>query len=91
LLPQAELAKDAAYDRLRRRHRQIVLFGGDRASESAPAAKNLPEGGQQFDIDYPLKDGCHTCEVLGHASFRFDFDATGRLVEVKFLKVTPAN
>jgi hypothetical protein len=90
LLPQTEMTKDPAYAALERHHPKIALVTGDRPSESMPAAESLSDGGQQFAIEYPLKDGCRACSVLGRATFRFDFDPTGRLTAVKFIKVAPA-
>lgn len=89
LLPQAEMMKDPAYAALRRRYPHITLFDGDRAPEALPAAETLPDGGQWFTIDYPLKDHCRARALLGRASFRFDFDPTGRFLGAAFLKVTP--
>ncbi len=91
LLPHAAMMKDRAYAALRGRHPQITLFDGDRGFDVMPAAGSLPDGGQWFVIDYPLKDQCRACSTFGSASFRFEFDPTGRLDGVKFLKVTSAN
>jgi hypothetical protein len=90
LLPQAEMKKDPVYDALWRRHAQVTLFSADHTPESVPATEDLPDGGQQFAVDYPLKDGCRSCVTVGLATFRFDFDAAGQLTEVKFVKITPA-
>jgi hypothetical protein len=91
LLPEPEMMKDSAYAALRRHHPQIKVFSEDRPFQTMPPADSLPDGGQWFDIDYPLKDQCQPCVVVGHASFRFEFDPTGQLARVKFLKVTPVN
>ncbi|HEY6305650.1 MAG TPA: hypothetical protein VI488_04215 [Candidatus Angelobacter sp.] len=90
LLPQAEMMKDPVYAALRKRYPQITLFDGDRGFETPPAADSLPDGGQWFLIDYPLKDQCRACAEVGSASFRFDFEPTGRFKGAKFVKVTPA-
>jgi hypothetical protein len=90
LLPQSAMTKSPGYDVLRRRHKQVALFGGDRTRQAMPAADSLPDGGQGFTVDYPLKDGCPTCAVLGQATFKFEFDPTGKLAEVKFLEVRAA-
>jgi hypothetical protein len=88
-LPQAEMMKDSIFQALRRRHSQIALVSGDRGPDSMPVSEEMPEG-QRFTIDYPLKDGCRDCALLAHATFSFNFDPTGQLTEVKFVKVTPA-
>jgi hypothetical protein len=89
LLPQAEMKKDPVYTALGKKYPKIELFDGDRALQKAPVAESLPDGGQWFQIDYPLKDQCRACEEVGRASFRFVFEPSGKLTEVQFLKVTP--
>jgi len=90
LLPRADMLKDSAYAVLRGRFPQIALFDGQRGLQAMPPTESLPDGGQWFVIDYPLRDQCRACAVLGYASFRFEFAPGGRLLGVKFLKVTPA-
>jgi hypothetical protein len=88
LLPQSDMLRDPAYTALQRRYPRIALFDGDRANGVMPAVESLPDGGQRFSTDYPLKDQCRACAQVGQATFAFAFDATGRLAEVQFLKVT---
>lgn len=88
LLPQADMLRDPAYTALQSRYPRIALFDGDRANGVMPETESLPDGGQRFSIDYPLKDQCRACAEVGRATFAFNFDATGRLTEVRFLKVT---
>jgi hypothetical protein len=90
LLPQSEMAKDTTYAALRRRHARVALYSNDHNPEPMPASETMSDGGQQFTIDYSLNDGCRECAELGRATFRFDFDPSGRLTEVKFVKVMPA-
>jgi hypothetical protein len=90
LLPQADMLNDPVYAALHKRYSQIALFDGDRGAEAVPASGSLPDGGQWFEIDYPLKDQCRACTVLGSATYRFVFEPTGKLAEVKFLTVAPA-
>jgi hypothetical protein len=89
LLPQDEMMRDPAYAALLHRYPEITLFDGDRSSDTALVAETLPDAGQRFVIDYPLKDQCRACAVVGQASFSFEFDAAGRLRGVKFVRVTP--
>jgi hypothetical protein len=90
LLPEAEMMKDPVYAALYKQYPHITLFDGDRSFQAAPAAGSLPDGGQWFQIDYPLKDQCRACAELGSATYRFEFDPAGKLAGVKFLKVTAA-
>jgi hypothetical protein len=89
-LPQSEMVTDPVYAALHKRYPQITLFDGDRAAEAVPESGSLPDGGQWFEIVYPLKDQCRACEELGSATYRFVFEPSGKLAEVKFLKVVPA-
>jgi hypothetical protein len=89
LLPQAEMMRDPVYGALHNRFPKITLFDGNRSASETPASEMLPDAGQRFVIDYPLKDQCRACPVVAQATFSFEFDATGRLVGVKFLRLTP--
>jgi len=94
LLPQAEMMRDPVYVAILKRYPKVTLFGGDRNLDTIPVTETLPDASQRFAFDYPLKDQCRACAVVGQATFSFEFDATGRLVGVKFVKVaavsTPA-
>jgi hypothetical protein len=90
LLPQAEMTYDPVYAAILQRYPKVTLFGGDRSSDAAPASETLPDTSQRFLIDYPLKDKCRACSTVGQATFSFEFDPTGRLVGVKFVKVSAA-
>ncbi|HKF23156.1 MAG TPA: hypothetical protein VKE93_16395 [Candidatus Angelobacter sp.] len=91
LLPQAQMMRDPVYGALHKRFPKITLFDGDRSASDTPVSQTLPDASQRFVIDYPLKDQCRACPVVGQASFSFEFDAAGRLLGVKFVTVTPAN
>lgn len=88
LLPQNDMQHDWAYGALQLRYPRVALFDGDRAIGEAPEMESLPDGGQRFLIDYPLRDQCRACAQLGRATFAFTFDPTGHLADVKFVKVT---
>jgi len=90
-LPQADMDKDPAFGALRKRYPKVTLFDGNRSSESVPEMQTASDGTQEFTIDYPLKDHCRACAIVGTARFSFDFDPTGRLVRTKFLEVRSAS
>jgi hypothetical protein len=90
LLPQDQMAKDPDYAALRRRYPRVALFDGDRSLDRMPSAETLPDDGQSFAVEYPLKDRCRACAVVGQATFAFNFDADGRLRNVSFLKAAAA-
>lgn len=90
LLPQAEMMKDPAYLALRQRYPHATLFDGDRNLDGMPAPAALPDDGQSFTVEYPIKDRCRACPLVGQASFSFNFNGDGQLLNVKFMKTTPS-
>ena len=48
----------------------------------------LPGGGQRFIFSFVLLNGCHACELAGHAQVAFDFSAAGRFLGTKLLRLT---
>jgi hypothetical protein len=90
-LPQSAMEKDPGWTTLRSRYPQMKFFfdGSERKLDASPEMQTLPDGGQRFIIEYPLRNGCGSCALLGHAIFSFDFDGAGELVTVRFVSVTP--
>jgi hypothetical protein len=93
LLPRKELALDPQYAALRSVHPRIGIFPSGSAQQPGgpPQTQKLPGGGQRFVIDYTLQEGCVSCNLLGHATFSFDFDAAGKFQGARLLKVEPAS
>ena len=93
LLPESQLEKDPQYIALRQSHphASLLLDDTERAPGTAPEMMTLGDSNQRFVIPYSIKDGCRTCALLGHAYFSFDFDPTGQLLGVKYVKFTAGN
>ena len=91
-LPEGEMEKHPVWSELHKRFAklQISLDDSERRQDTLPQMERLPDGSQRFIIRYPLRDGCRSCDLAGYASFSFDFDASGRLVIVRFVGVAPA-
>jgi hypothetical protein len=91
-LPEAQMEKHPLWGTLRSKfpHLQISLDDAERPAGTAPEMERLPDGSQRFIVQYPLRDGCRSCSLAGHAAFSFDFDASGRLVVVRFVSITAA-
>lgn len=91
LLPGSQMENDPQYSTLRNRHPAVRIFFEDagRGPDVMPKMEQVDDGGQRFVVEYALKDGCHTCPLLGHASFSFDFDPAGNFLESRFVKVAP--
>lgn len=47
----------------------------------------LAQGGQGFVFSYALLNGCHACEVLGQAVVSLDFNARGRFLGPRLVRV----
>jgi hypothetical protein len=93
LLPLSALEKDQQFNALRKQDPQIALTieDDDRKADSLPEMQALGDGSQRFVIAYSLKEPCPACKIAGHASFGFDFDATGKFLGVSFIRVTPVD
>ncbi len=85
-LPQDDLRADSTYRTLAGKYR-ITIWAADRTGRSGPAVLQLPGGGQRFAVRYVLRDFCHACEVVGGATFAFDFDAGGGFLGKRLLVV----
>ena len=92
LLPQSAMEKDAQFKALREQHPQLRLAvdNNERGRDTVPEMLALGNGDQRFVIDYSLKELCSDCKPAAHASFGFDFDAAGKFLGVRFIKVTPS-
>lgn len=88
LLPESQMEKDPQYIAVRQTHTHAGLLFDDteRAPGVAPEMMTLSDSNQRFVVPYSIKDGCRTCAVLGHAYYSFDFDPTGQLLGVKYVK-----
>lgn len=91
-LPQSVMGRHPVWAELHKRYSALKLFPDDtvRSADAAPQMDELPDGGQRFIIQYPLRNGCRSCALVGHAAFSFDFDSTGKLILVRFVSITPA-
>jgi hypothetical protein len=91
LLPLAAMKQDAQFKALESKYSQInlVVSPEQRKDGAMPQILNLAGGRERFIVDYSLKTPCPSCETIAHASFAFDFDATGKFLGVQFIKVVP--
>jgi hypothetical protein len=91
-LPETPMRNHPLWNELQKRFPklQLSLDDSERLQDAVPQLERLDDGSQRFIIQYPLRDGCRSCALAGHASFSFDFDASGRLVVVRFVGIAPA-
>jgi len=81
------IASDPAYPALKKRFQQLELWP---TSAEFREMKRLPDGGQGFVFAYPLRNGCHTCDMGGYALVSLDFGPDGVYRGPRLLKLTPA-
>ncbi|MCI0392477.1 MAG: hypothetical protein MOB07_27410 [Acidobacteria bacterium] len=83
-LKNIDITRDPLYRSLVRKYPKLELW----ADAEFVTVKRTPTGGQQFTIKHVLLNGCHACEIGGHAYFSYDFDASGRFLGVRFLRLS---
>ena len=75
---------------LAEKYPQISIWPGDRYQTGAPSVKHLESGGQSFEVDYVLRDGCHACAQIGAVSLTFTFDEQGKFRGIQADNRSPA-
>jgi predicted secreted protein len=85
LLNLDELEKESGYIQLENKYPRISLCAGDRTGANYPLIDNLPNNGERIIVNYALRDGCNSCELIGYVEFGFDFDSTGNFLGTEFL------
>jgi predicted secreted protein len=88
-LSQEDLRKNDEYAALLQKYPNVTVFPAERYHTELPVATSAPNGGQEFQVEYLLQDGCHACARIGTLIVAFDFDSSGRFTEVKALGVRP--
>lgn len=88
-LSQEDLRKNDDYAALLQKYPNVSVFPADRYHTEQPVATSSENGGQEFQVEYLLQDGCHACARIGTLIVAFDFDSSGRFTEVSALGVRP--
>ena len=89
-LDEQGLEQSAQFQDLKNQFPKAGLWPGDRDGKTWPNSQKGPNGGLQFTIGYPLRNGCQTCAHAGFALFNWNFDPTGRFKGTSFMGMTPA-
>jgi hypothetical protein len=66
------------------------VWPGDRDGKTWPNSQTGDNGGLQFVVGYPLRNGCQTCVNAGFAIFTWNFSKSGVLSGTSFMGMTPA-
>jgi hypothetical protein len=89
-LDQKAMQQSFQFQDLKNQFPNVNLWPGDRDGKTWPNSQTGSNGGLQFVVGYPLRNGCQTCANAGSALFTWNFDATGRFTGTSFQGMTPA-
>jgi len=89
LLDTKDMKSSFQFQDLKNQFPKVSVWPGDRDGKTWPNSQAGPNGGVQFVIGYPLRNGCQTCASAGYALFTWNFDPTGKFLGTTFLGMTP--
>jgi hypothetical protein len=89
LLDNNGLHQSLQYQTLQGQFPKVGLWPGDRDGQTWPSSQSGPNGGVQFTLGYPLRNGCRTCAHAGFALFNWNFDSAGKFQGTTFMGLTP--
>lgn len=89
-LDQKSMKQSFQFQDLQNQYPNVGVWPGDRDGKTWPNSQTGPNGGLQFTVGYPLRNGCQTCANAGDALFNWNFNSDGRFMGTSFLGMTPA-
>jgi len=84
LLDEKTMKQSDQFHNIKAQFASVNLWPGDRDGEVWPNSQTGPNGGMQFSVSYPLRNGCHACAHAGDAIFNWNFDGTGKFLGTSF-------
>jgi len=82
------LKNNATYAGLAHAHPDLSPWPGDRYSTETPDVEMGANGGVHIIVNYRLREKCHSCAVLGHAWYSFEFDAKGIFAGARLMAIS---
>jgi hypothetical protein len=82
------LKNNSAYTALAKAHPDLSPWPGDRYSTEMPDVEMGAKGGVHIIVNYRLREKCHSCAVLGHAWYSFEFDAKGLFAGARLMAIS---
>ena len=82
------LKNNASYTGLAKTHPDLSPWPGDRYSTEIPDVEMGANGGVHIIVNYRLREKCHSCAVLGHAWYSFEFDAKGIFAGARLMAIS---
>jgi hypothetical protein len=89
LLDSKTMERSFQFQDVKNQFPSVNLWPGDRDGKTWPNSQSGPNGGTQFVVGYPLRNGCHACASAGSALFTWNFDAQGKFLGTTFIGLTP--
>ena len=84
LLDEKAMKQSDQFHNIKAQFASVNLWPGDRDGQVWPNSQTGPNGGMQFTVSYPLRNGCHACARAGDAIFNWNFDGPGKLLGTSF-------
>ncbi len=88
-LDQKGMRQSFQFQDLQNQFPNVSLWPGDRDGRTWPNSQTGQNGGLQFTIGYPLRNGCQTCAHAGFALFNWNFNSNGKFTGTSFQGMTP--
>lgn len=89
-LDQKAMQQSFQYQDVQNQFPKVGVWPGDRDGQTWPNSQAGTNGGVQFTLGYPLRNGCPTCANAGSALFTWNFDASGKFTGTSFMGLTAA-
>lgn len=90
LLDEKDMQQSFQYQDLQNQFPKLGVWPGDRDGKTWPNSQTGNNGGLQFIIGYPLRNGCATCAHAGFVLFTWNFNSGGKFTGTTFMGMTPA-
>ena len=84
LLDVKTMKQSSQFQDAKRQFSKVDVWPGDRDGKIWPNSQVGPDGGIQFTVAYPLRNGCHACANAGQVIFNLNFDARGKFLGTSF-------
>jgi hypothetical protein len=82
------LRNNATYTGLAKSHPDLSPWPSDRYSTELPDVEMGANSGVHIIVNYRLREKCHSCAVLGHAWYSFEFDAKGIFAGARLMTIS---
>jgi hypothetical protein len=85
LLDLKSMHQSLQYKDIQKSLPKLDIYPGDRDGKTYPNSQSGSNGGTQYILVYPLRNGCPSCGNGGSAMFTWNFDNTGKFLGTSFM------